>query len=412
MASIVFGTILCTQIAQADNSTSNRAFIPGDSRSVKSGYFQEIFNPVDLAPPPVSFINLTKHDYSMQAQLPPCGGNLSGCIESVQYQLNNGAWESATAGPDEGQRYLYDSFVDPRIDNPSSKFSEDLSKNLPEGNTARVWSFPGAPHGGGTGYLVSASISGNLVQNGSKYSLSDFNLRVLPVARVAKVSEPNCPTDSIFEPVAPDSTNPRVGFCEQVYDFPATMRIRVQIKLGQFLNALSGWFDGRLYNPSISVDSTQKTVTFEGSPVTVPTVVTTPTAYGDIPATWPDGTNKQIQSDQTSGNEGWTSTVESNTNNSINIFNQFGDAVSQRAAGMNTIWKISSLHGDTHCISSGEFNGVLSTNAPIYTSAPPTWNDSDKSLNFQVASSHLDASGNVFKGYYSLLMSESTATCL
>ena len=408
---ILTATIALSTPAFAD--TAKVAFIAPDSRALPSGYFQQIFETTHFDSPPMSYQGLTKHQYSFDAQLPPCGGTESACIQSVEYNVGDGNWQSAKAGADEGQRYIFDGeLTGPGTwkFNLSSTYGEDLKVHRPAGSTARLWSAPGAEHGGGNTYLVSADLAGT--QTGtSQYEVTDLHMGIVPVSRQANVAESNCAAPAIFIPITPD-TGMRSGFCETVYDFPQNIQWRMTVRLGAFMQDISGWFDGRLSSPAISVDAKNQLLQVTGGAISVPTVATTPTEYSKIPANWPQGHDANIQAEQTSGHIGWSSLMDSNAEDSVIQFNQFGNGIAPKALGTNTVWQLGSIHGDNTCVQKGVVNGVLSTNAPIYSPRPPTWNAKEGTLNFQVASSHLDPTGAVFLGNYSLLLSAKTASCL
>ena len=64
------------------------------------------------------------------------------------------------------------------------------------------------------------------------------------------------------------------------------------------------------------------------------------------------------------------------------------------------------------CQASQSLDGVVSTNATMYNPAPPSYDAKDGSLNFEVGSPHLDATGKVIQGVYSMVLSSKIAKCI
>jgi hypothetical protein len=63
------------------------------------------------------------------------------------------------------------------------------------------------------------------------------------------------------------------------------------------------------------------------------------------------------------------------------------------------------------CLDKGTVNGIVSTNATVYDSTAPKWNDLDSSLNFRVGAAHHKSNNEIFQGYYSLTINKATANC-
>ena len=57
------------------------------------------------------------------------------------------------------------------------------------------------------------------------------------------------------------------------------------------------------------------------------------------------------------------------------------------------------------------FTGIVTTNATMYGTSAPTWDPSDKTFSFQVASPHFGLNGSLNTGYYSLVLPKSLAEC-
>lgn len=57
-------------------------------------------------------------------------------------------------------------------------------------------------------------------------------------------------------------------------------------------------------------------------------------------------------------------------------------------------------------------NGVISSNATVVRPTPPSWNATEKTIEFEIASPHLELDGSVKQGYYAISVEESVARCL
>jgi hypothetical protein len=64
------------------------------------------------------------------------------------------------------------------------------------------------------------------------------------------------------------------------------------------------------------------------------------------------------------------------------------------------------------CLTTGDgVKGIVTTNASVYGSGPPTFNTSTSSLDYKVAAPHFTRTGDVFKGAYNLIMRSDVARC-
>jgi hypothetical protein len=64
------------------------------------------------------------------------------------------------------------------------------------------------------------------------------------------------------------------------------------------------------------------------------------------------------------------------------------------------------------CLTTGDgVKGIVTTNATIYGSGPPSFNTTTGSLDYKVAAPHFTRTGDVFKGAYNLIMRSDVARC-
>jgi len=392
------------------------AFISPDSRNVPVGSWRDFFYPNAFIP--LSYLPdlnaVTQYHRSIFGSvLPPCDGKQGACVSEVSYQIGNGEWFNAVPTSDQSQR---DNYIGSLLPNgewellETKLFPEDVSKNLPQGDAARLWTFPQAPHGGGDGYQVSAQLSGGFSGNGI-YTPDSFNLQVIPQKRISKVTYQDCPLPSIFY------VNKRLdptGFCVTNYDFPSDINIRIKVKLATFLYSINGWFDSRIKDLAIDINSQQRVLTIEGKPLTVPTASSREFKYEELEALGLRPIPQDVQKEQTKNNIGTSGHERLNTPQALENFLKLGTNILPAALGENTIWQISSLTQtmeNAKCLDKGIVNGIVSTNATVYDSTAPTWNQEDSSLNFRVGAAHNKSNNEVFQGYYSLTVNKVTANC-
>jgi hypothetical protein len=401
--------VATTQISWA--SEAKPAYASPDGRQVPHGHWQFFFTPSFLLP--ISYQPEASETRAREftAVLPPCSGNQEACIARVEYQLNSGPWFDASAGPDEGQRALKGGYLNGAnnwVFQKSSTYKEDVSLGRPEGATARMWKFAQAPHAASDSYQVAVQFKGNVSTNGT-FETTSFNVEIVPATRVPG-SAPACMQPSIWEERAQYSQD---GYCKTIYDFPANLNVKITVKLGSFLDKVQGWFDGRLKDASIMVDSSNKSIEIQGSPLTVPSAAIRPIKYEEIPRNYGGAPEADVIATQNVGSQGTAGMGDANNEFILNNFITMTPDILPNAIGENTVWKISSMKTplDKGCLQPGVVNGLVITNATVYNASAPTWNSQRGSLDFRVAATHYDSHGEVLKGYYKMLVSEEVAKC-
>jgi hypothetical protein len=407
--------------SSAQGEETKPAFVSPDSRKIQVGFWQGFFHPNAFLP--LSYLPNFNAVTDFQkrifgAVLPPCDGNQTACISQVEYQLPGGDWKPATPTSDLTQRDVFQGSLLPNGEwelHYTSQYSEDLNKNRPQGDAARLWVFSDASHGGGNTYQVSAQLTGGY-ESTDRYMPDNFVVQVIPQKRVRVES-----TDAPKNCLEPQSTFIRskptdtVGNCVTNYDFPKELNIRIKIKLASFLNSINGWFDSRIRDLTIDIDEMSRTMTLEGKPLIVPTAATRQIKYEELESQGLNPVSKNVQEIQTRSNLGTGGSYQLNTPQTINEFIKIGKNLLPSALGENTIWQINSLpqfyYENTKCLNKGIINGIVSTNATVYDSTAPKWNDDDSSLNFRVGAAHHLSNKDVFRGYYSMIVNNVTARC-
>ena len=92
--------------------------------------------------------------------------------------------------------------------------------------------------------------------------------------------------------------------------------------------------------------------------------------------------------------------------------------VNDKATALPSFWSVRTLssdemNGTSQCFNdSSRITGIVTTNSTQYSAGPPTFDKSEGTLGYQVASPHFGTSGDVFKGSYDLVMRSDVARCI
>ena len=329
--------------------------------------------------------------------MPPCSVKAyDGCIESMQYRMNDGAWEDAVLSTRELPSKVGQS--NPGARNSSGilkvdNFIEagpDMAKHKPSAGRASYWTLKNAPHGGGNEYLLRANIAGPLAADGN--------------GRVQRFLEMGLyPVNGLIE-----------------YQFPQDIEIKIRLKLGVIAKDLWGWFDGRVINPNVVLDtsSSEGIVEIAGKPARIPIGATPKRNTSDfqpsqLTAYTCDGRTEAICPTM----KGF-SLFSTGGNSEVENFPRFENLLGTvSTVAVSTAWWIKTTRWQTVATVTGcpanqsGFTGIITTNATMYKTEAPIWDSNDKTFNFQVASPHNDQQGQPNSGYYSLILPKSLAEC-
>jgi len=163
-------------------------------------------------------------------------------------------------------------------------------KGIPNGGAAEIVDIPGAPHSGGTQYLIDVHNDGAFM-NGSDKSLSkSFNAQIfgIKLGPAPAGADKAYQTTAVFPgqklgdmPKGGDIVNSACVIfsaadksCALAYAMPLDVTFKINIKTSIYI---MGWFHGRISNASTSFNLDQSgtarvsTISFGGNPVVVPT---------------------------------------------------------------------------------------------------------------------------------------------
>jgi hypothetical protein len=189
--------------------------------------------------------------------------------------------------------------------------------------------------------------------------------------------------------------------------------------MGKFLNEIGGWTQGRILDPKISLQD--QLLTISGRPSKSLIAMAGPLSCED----WPD--ESPATSDLCKNR-----TPSAIFNQTIGILfgNSFEDASRVtnfypkgafeywkdkiRPEVYSSSWSLVSLgiERSGNCDIPQDRIGIVSSDAMLYSTAPPTWNAEDQSLNYQVASLPKGPSGETVLGNFNIAMPRTFATCL
>lgn len=272
---------------------------------------------------------------------------------------------------------------------------KDLLVGVPRGATSTVWRLPGAKHLGGDEYLVNVAVT-NMNDQIQDEQL-EFKATISPIAW--REQPRNFYYDKLFDSIIQ-------------YNFPRNLELKLIIRMGFLKDKVSSWYNGRIQNPSIEISDSE--LTLIGQPVWVPVAGTAYYGCSEM------GQKKLQIMKELLGNNFESSTMCNDSTGSsftldvantqaFEIFQEWENQIVEY--GKNSSWSFGSSYPLTSCQENG-LNGFVSSNALLYTPGPPIYNPIEKSLSYQIASTHLDKVGTINRGRFNLAIKSSTASCL
>lgn len=343
--------------------------------------------------------------------LQPCSATITtDCIESLAVQnQKNSEWVTLT--PDE--KISFPAAGVPRYGSSPNEIVEtltaypvDLSKNLPAGGMSPVYKDPRISNEDLTRYLVQVRAFGSTPAEG-KYTWNDLRIEVRPV-KVLDYSRLN-----------------QYGFptLQQLPSFQNISNIKIEVKSRATRTLLAGWFYGRILLPEIkttALSDDESIVQISGAPIV------THVAQGDIAFTEYDALQASSGSALPKATPGMSllsfgaTTGFANGSGAMKVWRLLSPLMKDTASSNVSAFSLRTSKNTAvltnyypqGCTASQSLDGVVSTNASMYNPAPPSYEASDGSLNFEVGSPHLDAAGQVIQGVYSLVVSSKLAKCI
>jgi len=351
---------------------------------------------------------------AFQAVVAPCSSiakidaNYSTCIEKVSYRkLGSSAWQNA-------------SLSKVQLGEPTTTIKKgsavvgplklDEQSFRPGGDRATLWSMPGSPHSAGVDYLIRT----RFFSGDGQFGQFTFKAEIIPSSY---------------------PSNKGVVTQDQlvVEEFPKEFEYKVRLRMGVFVKTLTGWFFGKIANPTIDRSGPGGYLEITGEPAFVPIGIT-----NDIPVATADGFLDPIWCEQIRkqrGTDAPCASFDKLYNKAIAYISETDEPAElgrweKAPGGVRTVatlsfWSLSSSYfrdlvidknatkctTDLYGADARVFQGAVFSNATMYQVSPPSWDGENKSFVFQVASPHLNEKGSPNKGFYTLYIPTEIAKC-
>lgn len=340
-------------------------------------------------------------------------------------------------------------------------FAADPSINLPAGGGAALLNIPGAPHDGGTQYLLKVTLIGSRQpesQDGfGRPSLQSTFFAIKTVN--GTYGDISANTDAAnYDSINRISGNDTQGYastsdrslcvvksqteCGLAYPMPEGITLGYTLRLAR---PVVGWLHGRMKGPVINLKSNpngSQSISVEAKPIHVPSVSAwaknaeisseLKTFYSD--KQWsgsalrfgsiPNGPTPLSDAEKTP--EGLKSISYQHLGAQFNAvgmqeFLLWLPQMKDTSAANPSMWTLNSMRSNGNpqdnvgkCLNQTDsLAGVVTTNSTMYIDGPPTYIASQGTLDYKVAATHFEPDGKtVFKGTYDLVMSSKVARCI
>ncbi len=332
-------------------------------------------------------------------------------------------------------------YVGPFGGDPSWSFIGDPLLNLPTSGQSFLVDIPGAPHIGGTKYLISSVLDGFKYPTDTQFKTNGFQATIWPVNIVdgafLPASESLVPNAYSALGInagsggACSGVQSEVGRCAVSVAAPLDVSIGLRMK---FATKIDPWLHGRISNVQAQVvndEANNQIVTIVGNPVRVPTIfgwVTKSSAPQQLTDFYKSMDPFLLNMGNGYGNcldpslsqgacnpKFWESILRGpfNDSNGFSELSIWLPIVKNTAAAAPTSWTIRSMSGDfSGCPNPNHLIGFVNTNSTLYMPGPPTFNQATQTLDYQVLSTHNLPDGSAFQGTYDLLIDSALARCI
>lgn len=362
--------------------------------------------------------------FNYQAVLSACDSTINiDCISGVDAIDSNNQTLSGTLSP---------TFLSTK----DGSYTGDPGKNLPSGGQAPLVEIPGAPHAFGTKYLAVVRILGNGNENGNMFMQElfirlyaikviqgtyNFNKDIIDLNTRNYAGSPNMNHDLGGDPkcVVNDNTQ-----CAVPTDLPADKKFRISIRTSI---AIPGWMHGKVANPEIKIEkiSNGYQTTITANPIVNPVLL----VQKNVSELGSEFTKPYANNQTSSASDcdrssipydlakcTYTVLVGGYDQQDFDEFMKWLPISDNTAFIEPTIWNFivdSQTKTVGNCqIPDNQIGGIVSTNATMYLSGPPTWDSNAKTLDYKVAAPHFLSNKTVFQGSYDLAIDSKLARCI
>jgi hypothetical protein len=398
--------------------------------------------------------------------MPKCDPSISGdCIRGVEIESSPGVWAA-------GKLVSYlpvDEDIATFPGKTSYRLSETISPQralgsaeLPVLARSSIWRFPGVSHSNGLDFMVTAVVRTGVSGGKLTPSTAPFNIVITPISLTKLPITPLELSERMSYPVLIDGLDEKTRcfyvpdqlakVCISREEFKNFSPFRVTINLDKLRNIFqwNSWFYSRTEQSAIGFSRTRQgnsLVTFEGKPIWVNSA--------SLALPW---NVENYKLGRKINNSVWT-TIEGKKNHSFrvdesdlrcyreptepidwqtcppvgNIFSAF----SAEDTFAHLVWREIEQYAELkpgprismwsfrkanpmgkdffrmqECSLDNQPSGLIASNATSLLPAAPLWNESNRSLDFSLASTHRDVANQVVSGYYGLSLAKDVATCL
>ena len=193
---------------------------------------------------------------------------------------------------------------------------------------------------------------------------------------------------------------------------PNDFEFQVKVRLGLIENKIINWYNGRITDPNLELNN--GTLTISGSPTYYPIAGTNYFKCSEILGekrlaiinTYGESSLNGPMCNDLSGSSYGASPQDSWGFKAFDLWES-----ETKEYGKNSAWSITASSNLGVC-GSTEIAGVVSSNALLYSVTPPTFDSISRTLSYRIASTHLDASGELNKGRFNLVLNKKVAECL
>ena len=293
------------------------------------------------------------------------------------------------------------------------------SLGLPSGSTTSLWQSNVPDADGSTTYAVDVVLIYSFDDSTGQFTPTGLNAVVQPYTQ-ASGSQYVLPHAGVTtlpsgEQVVYATASPYAcaweesGSCGVEDDFTAGTVTSLSLRIN---DGIGGWLFGRMQNPTLSVsnfDSTSHTLTVTAESVPVPGFeVATSAASPDAGfESWLAAQNHYTLP------TGFDVILNPNLNQAFQAVNDLRGDANDTATGVTNDWSFNSFptgQSGTCFTSTAQIQGVVTTNAMVYSGNPPTFNNGY--LSYEVAGMHYLPGGSLALGTYNLVLADSVARCL
>ena len=343
-------------------------------------------------------------------------------------------------------------------------------KKIPDGSRSSIWTFPGLSHNSGNKYLVSAMTNSVVTNRENPYadnSVADWLdsntlIEITPVKVDSETSgleisreifEKSADgkisligTEDSFSKYGVASNLEKVCYASLEKDKPncfskaedtESPRFKVTLRLKQTADFLRirHWFIARASGIKVTTkkESDSFLISFEGTTTRIPRAAVllprTIEAYKNYLAAlnkaYSDSgvTNKPYDLNDLSGfpawQNVWSSSMEDVGPGSVAFIAGIEPYANFVVNSSSLAWSFETANISGKdvgwlwpCVKNPHVSGAIASNAAIMRPSPPTWNAEKKTLDFRIASPHLNKDGTVANGFYNLSVSQEVASCL